>query len=72
MVGVGLGWGLGGVTGKKAEMQGLKRERKTERGDSKGLLMSSRAESSDSNRDFRIMILQQCIAYFKDLITTAY
>lgn len=76
-------WGWWGTKGWAGGHLGLGRsdgesrntgveEKKRERRDSKGLLMSSRAESSNSNRDFHIMILQQCIAYFKDLITTAY
>ena len=42
------------------------------RASARALLVSSRAESPDSKGDFHIMILQQCIAYFKDLITTSY
>lgn len=52
----------------EAERLGLfERERERE-----GPLVSSSVESPDSKGDFHIMILQQCIAYFKDLITTAY
>lgn len=64
----GLGRSEGGEQKQRNEKrQGLERERGSE-----DPLVSSRAESPDSKRDFHIMILQQCIAYFKDLITTAY
>lgn len=62
--------GGGAVSGESSAMGKTavgERERESD-----GPLVSSRAESSDSKRSFHIMILQQCIAYFKDLITTAY
>lgn len=72
---IGWGWGLQEQWGwaeivlQKAETD---REKERERAREKALAASSRAESQDSKGDFHIMILQQCIAYFKDLITTAY
>lgn len=72
-----MGLGASGAVGggqkwcyKKQRQTGRRRESERER--EKALAASSRAESQDSKGDFHIMILQQCIAYFKDLITTAY
>lgn len=71
---IGWGWGLQeqwGV-GRNSATKSRDRQGEGERAREKALAASSRAESQDSKGDFHIMILQQCIAYFKDLITTAY